>query len=114
MPAVIVDELSWGDSNKLQQLTNSNGPWDLIILSDCIAHCYSDSFPGLIKTLTEACQTKPMKSFVLISYELRDKRDVQFFKLLGEANFKLLKIEDSKIDPDFRSDDIAIIKASLK
>ena len=74
---VTAKELNWGED----AAANLNGPFDIIVASDLIANCYASDLAKLISS-TEYNSTK--KTEIFLSYEKRDPRDVEFFKLLKE------------------------------
>ncbi len=69
-------------------VTNLQVPFDIIVASDVIAPCYSDVFPKFFATL--GYHSSP-DTLILLSYEKRDMRDVEFFKQLRE-NFSFQKV----------------------
>jgi len=95
--------LDWGDEKGLSVL---KPPFDVVIASDLIAQCYSESFDQLIETLDQASDKNTL---ILIAFELRDRRDVDFWKKLS-SRFSYFKVSNSKLDPYWRSDDIGVFQ----
>lgn len=82
---VTAAELEWGDSSALAAL---NPPFDIILASDVVANCYAESHPKLIQTLLEASN---QDTLIIMSHELRDKKDLEFWRTLREQ-FELKKV----------------------
>jgi len=120
---VNVEEFNWGEQPA--QLTP---PYDIVLLSDLIAGCYASSYQALVDALwwlTESGDTSITTSsltptstpnfssatstspIIIMSYEKRDKKELDFFSLLLER-FSFTKVPNSKLDPLYQSEDIGI------
>jgi len=98
---VHIESLSWGDD-----VDNFSPPFDVILLSDVIAGCYKDDFEKLVKTLWDLSEKNTR---IILSYELRSREDLEFFRLLNEK-FSYQKVNNNKLDKVFQSDDIGIFE----
>jgi len=99
---LVAKPLTWGD-HEVEELGT---PFDIIIASDVVSHCYSESYDLLIATLKAASN---METQIILSYEKRDVKDAQFFKKLS-VDFGYHKVPDSKLDPNWQSEDIGIFR----
>jgi len=133
---VKIVEFNWGENTPLL-----DPPYDIVVLSDVIAACYSDSYQALTDTLwwltethniatntqtqepssqqqtsntSTAQQTTSspslqsnMQPVIIMSYEKRSFKEVEFFQLLSKK-FIYQKVGNSKLDPVYQCDDIGI------
>jgi len=99
---VKVCALEWGED-----VSSLNPPFDIVLMSDVVAVTYSEAYPLLLQTLLAI--TSP-STLILLAYEKRDFKDLKFFQMLLQNNFKYNKIPDSKMDPLWQDDDIGIFK----
>jgi len=93
------ETLEWGSD-----ISSLSPPFDYVIASDVVAGCYSEDFPKLVKTLSDVSDRDTK---ILLSYEMRGKKDLEFFQLLKEG-FEYKKIPNSQLDPHWQSEDIGI------
>ncbi len=103
--------LRWGDPEDLKSLEAERGPFDLVLLSDCIY--YGDSLGPLVETL------EGIGAEVLVSYEVREseqKKVVQdgFFRLVKEKGFTAEEFPTSDCHPDYASPDIKVLRLERK
>jgi len=96
-------ELNWG-----QDVSFLNPPFQYIFCSDVIY--LEDTFDLLIKTLRDLSD---QNTEILLSMEIRGKKDVKFFKKVKEF-FTAEFIPEDKLDPVFRSNDICIVRMKKK
>ncbi|KAI9336187.1 putative methyltransferase-domain-containing protein [Zopfochytrium polystomum] len=97
-PSFSVRSLLWGDMDAANSLVAESGPFDLILVSDCVyvEHLYEP----LIATLAAVASTN---SKVLLGYERRDfDKEARFFRLFGER-FRFRHVEESEMDPKWKS-----------
>eukprot|EP01112_Ceratiomyxa_fruticulosa_P022481 TRINITY_DN8232_c0_g1_i1.p2 TRINITY_DN8232_c0_g1~~TRINITY_DN8232_c0_g1_i1.p2 ORF type:complete len:204 (-),score=36.25 TRINITY_DN8232_c0_g1_i1:248-859(-) len=98
---VHIETLSWGED-----VSSFSPPFDVILLSDVIAGCYKEDFAKLVKTLWDLSSKNTR---IILSYELRSKEDLEFFKLVNEK-FIYYKVDNSELDKVFQSEDIGIFE----
>lgn len=101
-----VKELNWG-TPLVEAPETPVPPFDLLLLSDVVTKAYKAHFPALIKTIQDMSSPK---SRIILCYELRDPEDQEFFALLRKSGLSYSKVPDSKLDPDYTSDDIGIFE----
>ncbi len=100
-------QLCWGAEQDLKLLISERGPFDLVLVSDCVY--YQDSLEPLVETLVKVGAT------VLLSYEERyseEKVKVQkrFFELIEKAGFEAQEYPTSECHPEYASPDIHVLR----
>ena len=106
-------ELTWGNTEDLAAVCQP--PPDLIVVSDCVY--YEASLAPLVFTLRHL--SKVNSAPILVSYELRDyssaKKQIkeQFFALV-ERYFDVKEFDTRDCHPTYSSEDIKVIKLTLK
>ncbi len=98
--------LDWSDRRALKDLETRRGPFNLVLVSDCVY--YEASLVPLSETLAE------LGAPVLLSFEVReseDKRRVQekFFELVGR-DFDIREFSTDECHPDYASPDIKVLR----
>jgi len=122
---VQVVEFNWGEETPLL-----SPPYDIILLSDLIAGCYSSSYQALVDALwwltgpttkpqntqqpeitelsiTASTATSKTQPIIIMSYEKRSHKELEFFRTLSQQ-FTYKKVDNSKLDPLYQSDEIGI------
>lgn len=100
--------LVWGDHLKIKKLTASED-FDFVLAADCVY--YEQALDDLVDTIRQLCTVNTQ---VLISYEERDS-DVKVklqndFRNLMLKHFSLQEISLEEQHPDFRAEDIRLMK----
>jgi len=93
--------LNWGEEDQ-----HVNSPFDVIVACDVIANCYSETYDKFLKTLAS---TSNKNTLIIMAYEKRDQRELEFFKKL-KVNFTYKKVPNSELDSHWQSDDIGIFR----
>lgn len=92
-------------------MTSLEPPFDVIVLSDVVAETYKESYPQLLQTLRALATPTTL---ILLAYEKRSREDLKFFQALRTAGFEYTKVPDSKLDPNWQSDDIGIFRIVMR
>eukprot|EP01116_Phalansterium_solitarium_P012447 TRINITY_DN28726_c0_g1_i1.p1 TRINITY_DN28726_c0_g1~~TRINITY_DN28726_c0_g1_i1.p1 ORF type:complete len:215 (+),score=36.36 TRINITY_DN28726_c0_g1_i1:63-707(+) len=93
--------LNWGED-----VSHLRPPVDIVVFSDIAAGCYSESYDDFLSTLMALTDENTL---ILMSHEKRDVKDLAFFRKLA-TQFKYTKLDNSKLDEFWRSDDIGIFR----
>ncbi len=91
---------AWGDS-----VASLLGPFDVVVMSDIVVKAYSEHYDALLDSLWNVTHDK---SNVLLAVELRSRADQLFFGLLHKHGFAWSVVEDERLDPHWKSEDIRL------
>jgi predicted nicotinamide N-methyase len=91
----------WGDDVRVFE--NEGIPFDVLLLSDVVVASYASDYERLLTSLTDITHDD---SLILLSVELRDPVDQDFFAMLRLFKFEYMRVNNNVLDPNWASDDI--------
>lgn len=106
---VRVMPLLWGDE---VAIAAARGPFDVVLVADCVACVYEEAFVQLVETLRRLCFSE---SKVLCAYHRRHEASESQFFLRFEQYFTVEYVNRETLHPDFqRHEAICVFEARPK